>query len=84
MLMKVFNKGQVVIPSAIRNALGIDFGDMLDVQVNKERQSLELRKMETSHAAALAGSLATYGKQKEFPSRRSMNRALQRGLSGEA
>jgi len=84
MLMKVFNKGQVVIPAAIRSALGIDLGDMLDVRVDRKHKSVELRKMETSDAEALAGSLGKYGKRKKLPSRRSMNVALQRGLSVEA
>ncbi|MBT4087134.1 MAG: AbrB/MazE/SpoVT family DNA-binding domain-containing protein, partial [Deltaproteobacteria bacterium] len=31
MLMKVFNKGQIVIPISIRKALGVEPGDMMDV-----------------------------------------------------
>ncbi len=30
MLMKVFNKGQIVIPAAVRRKLKIEIGDMLD------------------------------------------------------
>ena len=84
MIMKVFNKGQVVIPAAIRHALGIDVGDMLDVRIDEKEKSIELRKMEAFEAKALSGSLAKYGKRKAFPSRKSMNAALQRELSGEA
>jgi AbrB family looped-hinge helix DNA binding protein len=40
MLMKVFNKGQVVIPSHIRKDLGIKIGDILDVAVDKEANAL--------------------------------------------
>ncbi len=84
MIMKVFNKGQVVIPSAIRHALGIDIGDMLDVRIDEKDKSIELRKKESFEADALAGTMSEYGKRKAFPSRKSMNAALQRELSGEA
>ena len=84
MLMKVFNKGQVVIPAAIRRALGIRVGDMLDVRVDKEHKSVALQKVETPDAEKLAGSRARYGRGKKFPSRRRMNTALKKGLGGEA
>ena len=46
MLMKVFNKGQVVIPAEIRKVLGINIGDILDVNINKKRKSVEIYKRE--------------------------------------
>ena len=84
MIMKVFNKGQVVIPAAIRHVLGIDIGDMLDVRIDEKDKSIELRKRESFEAKALAGTMAEYGKRKAFPSRMIMNATLQRELSGEA
>ena len=84
MLMKVFNKGQVVIPAEMRRALGIEIGDNLDVRIDRERGTVELRKIETFESEALAGSLSSYGGKKEFPSRESMADALAKGLRHEA
>jgi AbrB family looped-hinge helix DNA binding protein len=36
MLMKGFNKGQIVIPVGIRNELGIEVGDSMDVEIDPE------------------------------------------------
>ena len=84
MIMKVFNKGQVVIPAKMRRALGIDIGDMLDIRIDEERGAIELRKKETFDAKTLAGSLSAYSKGKKMPSRKAMDGALRKGLSGEA
>ena len=37
MSMKVFNKGQIVIPVEIRKELGITIGDKLSVYVDSKR-----------------------------------------------
>ena len=84
MIMKVFNKGQIVIPVSIRRALDIDPGDMLDVRIDEEHQSVELRKTEEFETEKLAGSLAKYGEQKRFPSREEMNAVFRKGMSDEA
>lgn len=81
MLMKVFNKGQVVIPAEVRQILGIQIGEMLEVQVNKQQQVLEIKKP-VYHAENLAGSLAEYS-TKPFPSNSQMHEALANGLSHE-
>ncbi|HDL64068.1 MAG TPA: AbrB/MazE/SpoVT family DNA-binding domain-containing protein [Proteobacteria bacterium] len=83
MIMKVFNKGQVVIPAAIRHALGIDVGDMLDVRFDAGEKAIELRKVEIYEAETLAGSLAKYGRDRAFPSRRTMNEVLRKGMGSE-
>ena len=44
MLMKVFNKGQIVIPAEMRRALGIQVGDRLVVEIDQERHTIELHK----------------------------------------
>ncbi|MBT7889577.1 MAG: AbrB/MazE/SpoVT family DNA-binding domain-containing protein, partial [Deltaproteobacteria bacterium] len=44
MLMKVFNKGQIVIPIAIRKALGVEPGDMMDVIIDSDEQCIKLKK----------------------------------------
>ena len=44
MLMKVFNKGQIVIPVKIRKELGISIGDKLEVPIDKKHKSIEINK----------------------------------------
>jgi AbrB family looped-hinge helix DNA binding protein len=83
MQMKVFNKGQVVIPAGMRRDLGIAIGDTLDVAVDRDNHAISLRPHRSS-GALLAGSLASYARAKQFPSRRRMAEALSRGLAGEA
>ena len=83
MLMKVFNKGQVVIPAAIRKQLKLHVGDMLDVNFDTDRACIELTKAE-SNTEQIAGSLASFAKGKTFPSRKQMHDALAKGLSHEA
>ena len=80
MIMKVHNKGQVVIPVHLRKLLGIDVGDLLEVEVVPEEGKIELRVSAASRAKALAGSLRAYGQDKAFPSDREIAEALKRGL----
>ena len=48
MLMKVFNKGQIVIPVALRRELGVEPGDMIDLTIDKKERCLKLKKPEQS------------------------------------
>ena len=80
MRMKVHNKGQVVIPSEIRKELGIDVGDVLEVEVIADEGRIELRKPDLGSGETLAGSLRKYARGKKFPSDREMAEALRRGL----
>lgn len=80
MLMKVHNKGQVVIPAEIRRQLGIDIGDVLEVEVVPEEGKIELRRPSESRTRSLAGSLKKYASGKKFPSDRRISEALRRGL----
>jgi len=80
MLMKVFNKGQVVIPSKIRDSLGIVPGDFVDVAVNLKNQRIELRPHHASGSESIAGSLAKYGRRKSFPTRKQSTNAFRKGL----
>ena len=83
MLMKVFNKGQVVIPVQIRRALGIEIGEMLDVRIDSDRARIEISKPASRESAALAGSLARHAARRRFPSKNGMRQALVQGLSRE-
>lgn len=82
MFMKVHNKGQIVIPAHIRRQLGIDIGDVLEVDVVPEDGKIELRRPVQSRS--LGGSLKQYARGKPFPTRREMAEALRRGLMGDA
>jgi len=83
MLMKVFNKGQVVIPAAIRKQMQLHVGDMLDVNLDVKRACIELKKAEpnTGH---IAGSFASFAKGKAFPSRKQMHEVFAKSMSHEA
>ena len=83
MLMKVFNKGQVVIPVAIRKEMGIEIGDMLDVVVDGKEKCLKLKKAGDMKSQKLAGSLSKYKRRKKFPSRKEMKKALEEGIVRE-
>lgn len=80
MIMKIHNKGQVVIPAHIRKMLGIDVGDVLEVEVLPEEGKIELRVPAEGRARALAGSLRAYGRDKPFPSEHEISEALAKGL----
>ena len=81
MLMKVHNKGQVVIPAELRKALDFAIGDLLEVDVDAENQRIYLQKSSGESARDLAGSLSQYGKGKAFPTKGQMRQALKKGLS---
>ena len=83
MLMKVFNKGQVVIPAAIRKEFGIEIGDMLDVVADRKEKCVKLRRPEEMQSKKLAGALSRYNRRKRFPSRQEMKRALAEGIARE-
>ena len=80
MLMKIHAKGQVVIPADVREQLGVDVGDVLEVEVIPEEGKIELRRVTQAKAGSLAGSLKQYARGKRFPSDRQMAEALRRGL----
>jgi AbrB family looped-hinge helix DNA binding protein len=84
MLMKIFNKGQIVIPSKIRHGLGIAPGDFVDVAIDLHNQKIELRPYRQSGAASIAGSLAKYARRKSFPTRKQAAQVLQKGLLHES
>jgi AbrB family looped-hinge helix DNA binding protein len=83
MLMKVFNKGQVVIPSAMRKKLKLEVGDLLDVSLDESENALVLTKLKQSLSSELAGSFAKHAEGKPFPTKSQMEEALRKGLIGE-
>ncbi len=80
MLMKVFNKGQVVIPAEIRRSFDIHVGDYLEVEIDRKKHGIALHKPEQKRAQSLAGSLSSYAGNKPFPTSGQMKEALAKGL----
>lgn len=67
MLMKVFNKGQIVIPAAVRRKLKIKIGDMLDFFIDENENCIKLKRSDEMQSTRLAGSLSKYNRRKKFP-----------------
>jgi len=63
MLAKVFNKGQVVIPAALRKAFGIKIGEKVNLIVEKDGIKITLVKKQVT-AEKLAGVFHKYAKGK--------------------
>jgi AbrB family looped-hinge helix DNA binding protein len=78
--MKVFNKGQIVIPAAVRRKLKIEIGDMLDFFIDEKENCIKLKKPDEMQSTRLAGSLSKYNRRKRFPTRQEMRKALAEGL----
>lgn len=83
MLAKVFDDGQIVIPAEVREALGIRAGDELELRIDRDHGSIEMHKAGRPKAEDLAGTFADYGRNKPFPTRKQMDRALAEGLEHE-
>ena len=83
MLMKIFNKGQVVIPSRIRQMLGIHIGDMVDIEIDLPKKRLKIRKPARMKSQALAGYFSGHREKHgvPFPSRDQMHEALAEGFT---
>ena len=82
--MKVFPKGQVVIPVSLRKKYRIDIGDQIDVVSEKEGILLKpLRKQEntTSLTDQLYGIFRTYAKGKTGPTKKDITKATEKGFT---
>ena len=85
MLMKVFNKGQVVIPSSIRRILGIHIGDMVDIEMDVPKDKIRIKKPAAFKSGAMAGCFAKYREKNKvkFPTRTEMEESFAEGLLHE-
>ena len=77
MLMKVFNKGQIVIPAPIRREFGISIGDNLEVKIEKD--GIFIRKP-VYKAKKLAGSFHKYAKNVPFPTEKEIQNAFSEAI----
>jgi AbrB family looped-hinge helix DNA binding protein len=80
MLVRIQSGGRIVIPSQIRQQLGLAVGDVLEVTVMSEEDKIELRRPARGKARSLAGSLKKYAKDRPFPSDHRIAEAVKRGL----
>ncbi len=80
MLMKVFNKGQIVIPAAVRKKFNIEIGEMLDFVIDEKENCIKLKKHDEMKSIKLAGSLSKYNRRKKFPTKKEIKKALAEGL----
>ena len=81
-LLKIFNKGQVVIPVAIRREWGVNPGDYVQASFDQETKNVVMAPPSNAGIASnLAGSLASYSKSKKFPTKKQKSEALLSGLA---
>ena len=81
--MKVFPKGQVVIPVSLRRKYRIDIGDQIDVVSEKEGILLKpLQKQEnvSSLTEQLCGIFKTYAEGKKEPTKKDITKATEKGF----
>ena len=81
MLMKIHPKGQIVIPAEVRTRLGVEVGDLLEVEIGADEDSITLRRPIGGDARSLAGSLKAFARGRPFPSETEVAGALRRGMT---
>lgn len=81
--MKVFPKGQVVIPVSLRKKYQIDIGDQIDVVSEKEGILLKpLPKQENTSSLTeqLCGIFKAYAEDKTVPTKKDITEATEKGF----
>lgn len=82
MLVKVFNKGQIVIPSLLRKAFGIKIGEKVNLVVEKDGiKIVPVRKK--VDAKDLAGVFHKYAKGKKIPTEKEIEDITEKELARE-
>ena len=79
--MKVFPKGQVVIPVSLRRKYRIDIGDQIDVVSEKEGillKPLQKQKKISSLTEQLCGIFKTYAEAKKEPTKKGITKATEK------
>ncbi len=82
MKAKVFNKGQIVIPAALRKAFGIEIGGNVELIVMKDGIKIVPVKRKRT-AKSLAGVFKNYAKNKKIPSEREIEKITEEEFSKE-
>jgi len=76
MLAKVFNKGQVVIPAALRKAFGIKIGEKVNLVVEEDGIKIIPAKKRVD-AKELLGVFYKYAKNRPFPTEEEIEKATE-------
>ena len=82
--MKVFQKGQVVIPVNLRKKYRIEPGDQIEVLEQQEGILLRAHKTDNigrNKTAALFGIFRDQANARKKPTRKDMEKALEKGLA---
>jgi AbrB family looped-hinge helix DNA binding protein len=82
--MKVFPKGQVVIPVSLRRKYRIDIGDQIDVVSEKEGillKPLQKQENKSSLTERLCGVFRTYAEGKTEPTKKDIKKATEKGFT---
>lgn len=84
MLKKVFNKGQVVLPVAVRRELGIEIGDMVDVSLDEDHKGIYIKRPSSGGLVKeMAGALHEYAVGRDFPSKQQIEETMSKGMVDE-
>ncbi len=80
MKAKVFNKGQIVIPAALRKAFGIEIGGKVELIVMKDGIKIVPVRRKVS-VKSLAGVFKKYAKNKKFPTEKEIEKITEKWFS---
>jgi AbrB family looped-hinge helix DNA binding protein len=81
--MKIFPKGQVIIPADLRRRYNIDIGDQIEFVTCEEGILLRPSKEKSGRGSLvdkLYGMLHSYSEGKKFPDKKSIRKATEDGL----
>jgi AbrB family looped-hinge helix DNA binding protein len=82
--MKIFPKGQVVIPVSLRRKYQIDIGDQIDVVAEKDGimlKPLPNSESKSSLTERLFGIFSTYAHGQAAPTKKDITQATESGFS---
>jgi len=82
--MKVFPKGQVIIPVSLRRKYNINVGDQIEFINIPDGILLKPAKLKPNHRSLtdeLSGMLNSYAKESEFPNKKAIKKATENGFA---
>jgi len=82
--MKVFPKGQVIIPVELRRKFNINIGDRIEFITFQDGILLKPSRQKTNHRSAtdeLYGILREYAKNGKYPEKDTVNEATESGFA---
>lgn len=82
--MKVFPKGQVIIPVELRRKYNINIGDRIEFITFQDGILLKPSRQKTTHKSStdqLYGILSGYAKNKKIPEKETVNKSTESGFA---